>query len=104
MAGNPRGRASIGHRSSISSLPEYAYSLAGGQAPSRTPGTRGMSDGLGPGRAETVTVMFTDMVGSTELSARLGPEPAEALRQTHSQQLRKAVSEHAGRGVKDVGD
>jgi class 3 adenylate cyclase len=31
-----------------------------------------------------VTVLFTDLVGSTDLIARLGDEAAEELRQGHS--------------------
>ena len=31
-------------------------------------------------RTETVTVVFTDLVGSTELASRLGHDASEALR------------------------
>lgn len=40
---------------------------------------------------QTMTVLFTDLVGSTELSSRLGPEGTEALRQTHFSRLRGAM-------------
>ena len=32
---------------------------------------------------QTVTMLFTDLVGSTELSSRLGPQATDELRQTH---------------------
>lgn len=51
-----------------------------------------------------ITVVFTDLVGSTELSSRLGPEGAEELRQTHFKLLRQAVAAHSGTEVKNLGD
>ena len=51
-----------------------------------------------------VAVLFTDMVGSTELLSRLGDDAAEELRHTHFQLLRAAVMEAGGHEVKNVGD
>ena len=48
---------------------------------------------------ETVTLMFTDLVGSTELAHRVGPGAAEALRQEHFGLLNAGAGEH-GRLVK----
>jgi len=45
---------------------------------------------------EMVTVLFTDLVESTALMARVGPEQAEALRVEHFALLRAAVDEHDG--------
>ncbi len=53
---------------------------------------------------QTVTVLFTDLVGSTELAARLGPGGTEALRQTHFGLLRGAVTSAGGTEVKNLGD
>lgn len=53
---------------------------------------------------ETVTVLFTDLVGSTELSSRLGPVATESLRQTHFSLLRGAISSAGGTEVKNLGD
>jgi class 3 adenylate cyclase/tetratricopeptide (TPR) repeat protein len=53
---------------------------------------------------QTVTVLFTDLVGSTELSSRLGPEAADALRQTHFGLLRGAIQTAGGTEVKNLGD
>src|SRR5215510_15048286 len=55
-------------------------------------------------RTETVTVVFTDLVGSTELASRLGHGAYEALRHDHFTALRKAVAEHGGTEVKTTGD
>ncbi len=52
----------------------------------------------------TVTIMFTDLVGSTALSSRLGPEAADELRQTHFGLLRSAISASDGTEVKTTGD
>jgi DNA-binding SARP family transcriptional activator len=51
-----------------------------------------------------VTILFTDLVGSTELLDRLGEEGGEALRRTHFSLLRRAVSETGGQEVKSLGD
>lgn len=53
---------------------------------------------------QTVTVLFTDLVGSTELSSRLGPEGTEALRQAHFGLLRAAITAAGGTEVKNLGD
>jgi len=54
--------------------------------------------------SETVTILFTDMVGSTELSQRLDPKTADALRQGHFSHLRQAIAVTEGREVKNLGD
>jgi len=51
-----------------------------------------------------VVILFTDLVGSTEVAARLGAERAEELRQTHFAALREGIREHAGTEVKNLGD
>jgi class 3 adenylate cyclase len=54
--------------------------------------------------SETVTVLFTDLVGSTALMSRVGEERAEALRREQFALLREAVVLGGGREVKNVGD
>lgn len=49
-------------------------------------------------------MLFTDIVGSTELRARVGEETAEELRRTHDRLLTQAVGANAGRVVKGLGD
>ncbi|HVN34102.1 MAG TPA: nickel-binding protein [Casimicrobiaceae bacterium] len=50
------------------------------------------------------TVMFTDIVGSTELTQRLGDDAAMAIVQTHDRVVRDALREAAGREIKHTGD
>ncbi|MBI5946983.1 MAG: AAA family ATPase [Chloroflexi bacterium] len=54
--------------------------------------------------AGTVTLLFTDLVGSTETLQRLGEEGAEQFRRTHFRLLREAVVAHKGQEVKNLGD
>src|SRR5690348_659317 len=54
--------------------------------------------------AETVTVVFTDLVGSTALLSRVGEATADQLRREHFGLLRAAILEHGGREVKNLGD
>ncbi|GMU77634.1 MAG: hypothetical protein AMXMBFR46_04330 [Acidimicrobiia bacterium] len=52
----------------------------------------------------TGTFMFTDLVGSTALASRLGPEATEELRQVHFGILRGAAAATGGIEVKSTGD
>ena len=52
----------------------------------------------------TTTVLFTDIVGSTELRGRLGDEAAEELRRAHDRLLVQTVESNGGRAVKGLGD
>jgi class 3 adenylate cyclase len=53
---------------------------------------------------DEVTIMFTDVVGSTELLERLGDDEAHEVRRRHFALLRRAIREHAGSEVKNLGD
>jgi predicted ATPase/class 3 adenylate cyclase len=59
---------------------------------------------MGAAAVETVTIVITDLVGSTQLESRVGPVTAEELREEHFGLLREAVSETGGREVKNTGD
>ncbi len=52
----------------------------------------------------TAAVMFTDLVGSTELRIRLGEAAADALRASHDEILVEAVEANLGQVVKHLGD
>jgi len=52
----------------------------------------------------TAIVVFTDLVGSTELRSRLGEDAAEALRHKHDALVAAAVEASRGRVVKNLGD
>jgi class 3 adenylate cyclase/tetratricopeptide (TPR) repeat protein len=53
---------------------------------------------------ETATVVFTDLVRSTESSIRLGHGAYETLRRSHFESLRLAASVHGGSEIKSTGD
>jgi class 3 adenylate cyclase len=52
----------------------------------------------------TLTVLFTDIVGSTELMAGLGTAGAEKVRSRHFASIRGALAVHRGLEVKTLGD
>ncbi len=54
--------------------------------------------------SRTATVMFTDIVGSTETRARLGDDAADALRLTHDEVLRDQIASAGGDLLKGLGD
>lgn len=49
-------------------------------------------------------VMFTDMVGSTEMTSRYGDDAAFAMLRIHDRVVRDALRENHGREVKHTGD
>ena len=63
-----------------------------------------MGESNGGATVGTVTVMFTDLVGSTEIRSRVGEDAAEALRAMHDAILIDAITAHDGRVVKHLGD
>ena len=59
---------------------------------------------MSSGGVETVTIVITDLVGSTALESRVGPVVSEELRQEHFGLLREVIAEAGGREVKNTGD
>lgn len=55
-------------------------------------------------RAKTVTILFTDLVSSTELLQRAGDERGEHIFKAHHRLLSDAVQAHRGHEVKWLGD
>jgi DNA-binding NarL/FixJ family response regulator/class 3 adenylate cyclase len=51
-----------------------------------------------------LTILFTDLVGSTSLFARRGDDAADAIRREHFAVLRAAIAAHEGREIKSTGD
>ena len=56
------------------------------------------------GPTQTVTLLFTDLVGSTALQTRLPPDESDALRREHFGILREAIGAAGGDEVKTLGD
>jgi class 3 adenylate cyclase len=52
----------------------------------------------------TMTVVFTDIVASTEHQARVGPREWSRLTDHHDAMIRAALSRHRGREIKTTGD
>lgn len=52
----------------------------------------------------TATIVFTDLVGSTELLDRAGDDVADQLRRIHFDVLRNEITAHGGTIVKSLGD
>jgi class 3 adenylate cyclase len=50
------------------------------------------------------TVLFTDLVSSTELTQRLGDEASQTMLRKHDAIVRTALGRHGGREVKHTGD
>ena len=60
-----------------------------------------MSDPFDTG---VVTVMFTDVEGSTDLTRRLGDEAARRTIENHRRIVREQLAEHDGREIDSIGD
>lgn len=57
-----------------------------------------------PKSSGLVTIMFTDMEGSTTLTQRLGDAPAQEFLRTHNTIVRDALKAHEGSEIKHTGD
>lgn len=51
-----------------------------------------------------ITILFTDLVGSTDLASEVGDPAADELRRDHFASLREAVAATGGTEVKTIGD
>jgi class 3 adenylate cyclase len=60
--------------------------------------------GQRPAERVLTTVLFTDLVGSTEHAGRLGDEHWRTLLDDHSALVRRALDIHKGREIKTMGD
>ena len=54
--------------------------------------------------SRTCTILFTDLVGSTELRGRLGDDAFDARRRGHDRLIGDALARHDGELVKHEGD
>jgi class 3 adenylate cyclase/tetratricopeptide (TPR) repeat protein len=53
---------------------------------------------------ENITVLFTDLVGSTELASSLTPDAGDEVRRKYFSALRQAIATSGGTEVKNLGD
>jgi len=51
-----------------------------------------------------LTLMFTDVVGSTDLTHRVGDEIAQKAIESHRRIVREAIAKHGGREIDSIGD
>src|SRR5204862_499665 len=58
----------------------------------------------GDAGAGLLTILFTDLVGSTALTQRLGDAAAQELLRTHNTIVRERLREHGGTELKSMGD
>ena len=84
----------------LSDGPDSAYGLT----PVRVRWGHAGGAGIDVTTTENVAILFTDIVGSTELSQRLSSEEADELRRRHFSILRQAIAEARGTEVKHLGD
>ena len=56
------------------------------------------------GGKEPITVVFTDIVGSTNMTQTLGDQGAQTVVRTHNTIVREALSLHSGKEIKHTGD
>jgi len=75
--------------------------LGGGQLAPSGAATVDQTGKLDPG---VRTILFTDIVGSTELTQRLGDRAAMEIIDLHDRVVREALGRRRGREVKHVGD
>jgi class 3 adenylate cyclase len=67
-------------------------------------GLRTWSTPLGVGERVVVTLLFTDLVGSTQRAARIGEAAWSDLMARHNELIRHAIDRHRGREVDTTGD
>jgi class 3 adenylate cyclase len=56
------------------------------------------------GQSGLVSILFTDMAGSTDLTQRVGDETAQEAVRRHNSVVRKALKAHSGTEIKHTGD
>src|SRR4029077_8461674 len=101
------GVASIGHRAKLLDAIAALRSDAIGKAPSADVATTSSAPSASPeDRAERrqVTVMFSDLVGSTALSARMDPEDLREVISAYQNSVAESVGRFGGFVAKYMGD
>jgi class 3 adenylate cyclase len=66
--------------------------------------SEGEEAAAGPAPSGLVTILFTDIEGSTTLTQRLGDAKAQDVLRTHNTIVRDSLKVHSGREIKHTGD
>jgi class 3 adenylate cyclase len=101
------GVTALGHRVKLLDAIATLRSDGGGKAPSLDPATTSTAPKASPeDRAERrqVTVMFSDLVGSTALSARMDPEDLREVISAYQKCVAETVQRFSGFVAKYMGD
>jgi class 3 adenylate cyclase len=101
------GVAALGHRRKLLDAIAAMRTSAGGKAPSDDVATASTAPSAPPeDRAERrqVTVMFSDLVGSTALSARMDPEDLREVISAYQKCVAECVQRFGGFVAKYMGD
>jgi class 3 adenylate cyclase len=96
------GVVSLGHRKKL--LEAIAALAAAPEAPSRTPVPAPEPKTQDTAERRQVTVMFSDLVGSTALSARMDPEDLREVISAYQKCVAETVRRHGGFVAKYMGD
>ena len=101
------GVASIGHRVKLLDAIAALHSDGSGQTPSVDPATTSSAPSVHPedhAERRQVTVMFSDLVGSTALSARMDPEDLREVISAYQKCVAETVGRFGGYVAKYMGD
>src|SRR3984885_12812816 len=101
------GVAAVGHRLKLLSAIAALRADAGGKAPARdavAPSTAPNASAEDRAERRQVTVMFSDLVGSTPLSARMDPEDLRELISAYQTCVAETVRRFDGFVAKYMGD
>ena len=66
--------------------------------------SRPLAAGVTPAPSGPLTILFTDMEGSTTLADRLGDAAAQEVRRAHNEIVRAALAANGGNEIKHTGD
>jgi len=93
-------RKSLGHNSINCSICDHQMALPGYDP---LPQPKTLLEWAGSSHL-VLTILFTDIVESTELGNRVGDPAMKIIRRDHFQRTRDLISEHGGYEIKTIGD
>src|SRR6516225_1492331 len=96
------GVASVGHRRRL--LDAIASLSDGPPAAEATPAVAAASAAIAEAERRQLTIMFCDLVGSTELAIRLDPEDLRDIIATYHRRVAEVVTRYGGFVARLIGD